>query len=108
MRMFQRSVSQQCEYAYIIELYCMLKNSEDGNFVLRVFTTHTQIKEVECLEEKEVSKTANTSWTKKSRNCQDIGLWTPTAEGGCMALGGTVANAALRVGARLQWLTVSR
>ena len=74
----------------------MLKNSEDGNFVLRVFTTHTQIKEVECLEEKEVSKTANTSWTKKSRNCQDMGLWTPTAEGGCMALGGTVANAALR------------
>ena len=44
----------------------MLKNGEDGNFVLRVFTTHTQIKEVECLEGKEVSKTANTSWTKKA------------------------------------------
>ena len=32
-----------------------------------------------------------------------MGLWTPTAEGGCMALGGTAANAALRVGAGLQW-----
>ena len=65
----------------IIELYCMLKNGEDGNFVLRVFTTHTQIKEVECLEGKEVSKTANTSWTKKAETAKTWDCGRPQQRG---------------------------
>ena len=76
--------------------------------MLCVFTTHTQIKEVECLEGKEVSKTANTSWTKKKQKLPRHGTVDAHSRGGYMALGGTAARAALRVGAKLRWLTVNR